>query len=88
MIKVYLPYIFVSLGAFICAMNWLGLYRGLTQGKRHSTVIFIGGASLALGIATMPYTFSSFWWVAFFVDFGSIAGLIYALFKFVNKRHR
>ena len=77
-IKLILGVLFLIIGLWISFLNWQCFYKGVLLKKKSSSLIpFLGGIFLSIGIWTTFTQFNHFWWLSFFIDFGSIPGVGY-----------
>lgn len=65
---------FIVVGVLFSAINWLTLFVRWRSGRFVSGFPFVGGVSLACGMALLPET-RAYLWVALAADYGTLVGL-------------
>lgn len=72
---------FLILAAWLAVLNWGVVYQTrMFQRPGPSWVPLAAGGLGAIGLANIPIPeVSRWWWLCFFLDFGSIPGLSYTL---------
>ena len=75
------------IGIFLTVFNFWAFYNLFSKEKNISWIPLLGGIFLSLGIYLLNMKYSNFWWIAFFIDLGSIWGFLYnfILYKWINK---
>ena len=79
MLRNLMPFFLIAIGGWISLANWLG---SLDSRRNYSAVPVIGGLFLAAGLKTSGVILlRECWWLAFFMDFGSVPGVLYFIFR-------
>ena len=79
------PCVFLALGIFLIAMNWMAFIDSIRNGSHHSLVIALGAGLAALGLYLSPSPVSRLWWLPFFLDIGCIPGLALVMWRSVLR---
>lgn len=86
--KLIIGIVLVIFGGYITVMNWLCVIYSVKKNEFHSSVPFLGGINLTVGLFILlpePYVWLSF--LGLFIDYGTLPILIGAVvFKLKNKK--
>jgi len=82
-------------GTICCsAFLWLTALNWQIFWKRHickatdtpSWIPFLAGILGAIGLLVIPLGFTAFWWIPFFLDWGSLPGIGYSIWWHLARR--
>lgn len=86
--KLIIGIVLVIFGGYFTVMNWLCVIYSVKKNEFHSSVPFLGGLNLTVGLFILlpePYVWLSF--LGLFIDYGTLPILIGAVvFKLKNKK--
>jgi len=87
-----LSIILIALGGYISIGQWIFAIHAFfhPEQKHGSWIPLVGGLMLCAGLATFPgsETVRRLWWIAFFLDWGSVPGFAYTLAWMLKQRLR
>jgi len=75
----------IGLGSWIIVANWIGCIRYFLTKKGYSTVPFLGGILLFLGLSFVQQPFvKEYAYLAFFIDLGGIPFILINLYYVIK----
>jgi riboflavin transporter FmnP len=72
--------VFLVVGISIIACNWWMVVIWVRTRQVHSCVGFVGAILASAGLLFSPVSIlNQYWWIPYFLDWGSIPGIVYAV---------
>lgn len=88
--RTILSLIFGLLGIYLIMRNWIGFWLGYIKKKYvGSWVPLVAAVFLAIGCLLSPNnTVKKFFWVGFLIDWCSLPGILYTLWKIYQDKRK